>query len=76
MKKVEKHQVLNALVSEIIYASKETKKITCSYSLKSGHGKVYVDLYHKLNKDFFKNDSEIYNANIKYFNEKMKEVQV
>jgi len=76
MKKVEKHLILNALVSEIIYASEETKKINKNHvhSLDSGHGKSYKDLYLKLNNQFFENEPKMIETNIKYFNEKMKEL--
>ena len=75
MKRIEKYLVLNALISEIIYAANENKKRKMSYSLESGHGKTYTDLYHKLAEKYFKNDAVSYNANLRYFNEKMKEVE-
>ena len=75
MTKTEKYLVLNALISEIIYASSEVGKFRMNYSLESGHGKTYSDLYLKLNKQWFKNNSKDYNANLTHFNDKMKEVQ-
>lgn len=75
MKRKEKYIVLNALISEIMYAASENKKRNSSYNLESAHAKDITRLYHKLNKRYFKDNETVLNSNIEYFNLKMQEVK-
>ena len=78
MKRTEKYQVLNALVSELRYFYHEHKKRDSSHKLdlSNGHTKNAITLFNKLNNQFFKNDDKIIKGNIQYLNTILKELEV
>jgi len=75
MKRIEKHLVLNALVSELRYFNNEHLKRNSKYSLTSGHAEKIIELFHKLNNSFFKNDNVKIKGNVLYLDTILKEIK-